>query len=667
MKITAKEIVSEMTVEEAASQLRYASPAIKRLNIPAYNWWNEALHGVARAGVATVFPQAIGMAASFDPDLLYDVADAISVEARTKYDSFQSMGDYGQYKGLTFWSPNINIFRDPRWGRGQETYGEDPYLTSVMGTAFVKGLQGDEPGHLKAAACAKHFAVHSGPESKRHSFDAVASDKDMNETYLPAFKALVRAGVAGFMGAYNRVNGEPACASPILQKILRKDWRFDGYFTSDCWAINDFHNGHHVTENAAQSAALALKNGCDLNCGDAYEHILEALRLNLISENDIRRCAERLIDIRLRLGILPWQDSTDKQLDVSSVCRKKHKNLNIRMSRESLVLLKNDGILPLRRNQISNIAVIGPNADSVAALVGNYNGIPDEYYTVLTGIREVHHEADVIYAKGCSLDKEDITDEPGSGIPEAVIAALNADVSVICVGFDESLEGEEGLNRTGDRNNLLLPAAQRKLIRRIASAGKPFIVVNMTGCCIDFEDITETAPAIIQAWYPGALGGKAIAEMIFGDFNPSGKLPVTFYRNTDAIPDFEDYSMRGRTYRYIDYDPLYKFGFGLSYTSYEGCFENGKTKFPIFEAPESVKVRITNTGKRSGRSVVKIYSKTDLSFSEPNPVLCGIKSIFLDPGETKDTDILLSSRVFTAISACGDVIKASKAELSIEL
>lgn len=667
MNKTAKEIVSEMTIAEAVSQLRYASPAIPRLAIPAYNWWNEALHGVARAGVATVFPQAIGMAASFDPELLYEVAEAISEEARAKYDAFQSEGDFGQYKGLTFWSPNINIFRDPRWGRGQETYGEDPYLTSIMGAAFVKGLQGEDPDHLKAAACAKHFAVHSGPEGKRHRFDAVVSKKDLYETYLPAFKALVEAGVAGFMGAYNRVNGEPACASPVLQKILRKDWRFNGYFTSDCWAINDFHTGHCVTSDAAQSAALAVKNGCDLNCGEAYEHLLEAFDQGLVSENDIRLCAERLIDIRIRLGILPYKENTGSHPDISAICCEKHKNLNTRMARESLVLLKNNGILPLDRKDISSIAVVGPNADSVAALVGNYNGIPNEHHTVLSGLRAVHPDAHILYTKGCSLDKEEISGEPGSGIPEAVIAAKNTDITVICVGFDESLEGEEGQDRTGDRNNLLLPPAQRKLIRRIASAGKPYIIVNMTGCCIDFEDIADNAPAIIQAWYPGAVGGKAVAELIFGDFNPSGKLPVTFYHNCDPIPDFEDYSMNNRTYRYIDYKPLYRFGYGLSYTSFEGKFENGADKLTVIKKTDHIKAVVHNTGSRAGRAVVKIYSKTNMPFSEPNPVLCGIKSVFIDPGDSKEIDISLSSRAFSAVDEDGMEIETDQAEMYIEI
>ena len=662
--MTAKELVSKMTVEEAASQLLYVSPAIERLGIPAYNWWNEALHGVARAGIATVFPQAIGMAASFDTDLIYEVACAIADEARVKYELSQSQGERGIYHGLTFWSPNINIFRDPRWGRGQETYGEDPYLTEKMGVAFVRGLQGDDPRHLKAAACAKHFAVHSGPENSRHRFDARVSQKDLYETYLPAFKALAEAGVAGFMGAYNRVNGEPACASPTLQKILRGDWRFDGYFTSDCGALNDFHTGHKVTANAVESAALALKNGCDLNCGEAYEHILEALEQGLITDADIRVCAERLMDIRIRLGILPFEDTTGSVPDASVLCCNKHKNLNLRMARESLVLLKNNGILPLSRTKTEKVAVIGPNADSLRALVGNYNGMPDEYITVLEGIRRALPGKKVIYAKGCGLDTEKIGGEEGSGIAEAVSAANSADIVVIVTGFDESLESEE--RPDGERVNLLLPPAQRKLVRKVAAAGKPVIIVNMTGCCVDFEDLGDSAAAIVQAWYPGAMGGRAVAELLFGDFNPSGRLPVTFYSNDYPMPEFEDYNMSGRTYRYLAEKQPYPFGHGLSYTKYSAVFNGIGNKITVFDTVPACKVRVTNEGERDGMATVRVYSKTNLPFAEPNPVLCGFRKVFVKAGESVAFMLDLSSRAFSAIDETGAEVRAKSAVLTIE-
>lgn len=642
----AKKLVDQLTVEESASLLRFDSPAIERLGIPAYTWWNEALHGVARAGTATVFPQSIGLAASFDPALLKLVATAIALEGRAKYNICSADGDTGRYKGLTFWSPNVNIFRDPRWGRGQETYGEDPYLTSVMGAAFVDGLQGDDEDHPITAACAKHFAVHSGPEKDRHHFNAIASAKDMEETYLPAFRELAEHKVLGFMGAYNRTNGEPCCASPTLQKILRGDWGWDGYFVSDCWAICDFHENHKITSRPPESAALALNYGCDINCGNVYNNLILAYDEGLISEETIRRSAVKAIEIRMKLGNIGgsiWDGVSD-----SVLCSKTNSDLNLKISEESLVLLKNDGLLPLDRDKVKKIAVIGPNANNETALLGNYHGVPDKSITVLEGIREAHPDADVYYTEGTHLYKDDDGGDQNSYLSEAKHMALASDVTVLVTGLDETVEGED----CGDRDSLLLPNCQRKLISAVLSVGKPVVIVNMTGCATDFDDADDKTNAIVQAWYPGALGGRAVARLLFGDFCPTGRLPVTFYRNTDPLPGFSDYSMKDRTYRYIKYKPLYEFGHGLSYTDFE-------YSDPVISAEEGIaEVTVKNTGSRQASTSVLLFAKADSPLSPPNPSLCGFeRTVPIAPGQSVKVSVRLSKYTFTVVDDDGRRVK----------
>ena len=483
----AKELVSRMTVEEKASQLRYDAPAIPRLGIPAYNWWNEGLHGVARAGTATSFPQAIGMAATFDKELLKKMGDVVATEGRAKYNTLGALGDHDIYKGLTFWSPNVNIFRDPRWGRGHETYGEDPYLTGELGEAFVEGLQGDGE-YMKAAACAKHYAVHSGPEALRHHFNAEVSNKDLRETYLPAFEKLVKkAGVEAVMGAYNRTNGEPCCASRLLMdEILRGEWGFEGHYVSDCWAIRDFHTNHMVTSSAEESAAMALKAGCDLNCGNTYLYILKAYQDGLVTEEEITRAAERLFTTRFLLGLF---DKTEYDgIGYEKIECREHLEAADRATAESAVLLKNDGILPLKKENLKAIGVIGPNADSRSALIGNYHGTSSRYITVLEGIEdEAGEDIRVYYSDGCHLYKDKVEGLAlrQDRLSEAVAVAERSDVVILCVGLDETLEGEEGDTgnsyASGDKTDLLLPQPQRELMEAVIKTGKPVIVVNMIG------------------------------------------------------------------------------------------------------------------------------------------------------------------------------------------
>lgn len=506
-------LVDQMTVEEMASQLRYDAPAIERLHIPAYNWWSEGLHGVARAGTATVFPQAIGLAATFDPVLIEKIGDTIATEARAKYNAASAHGDRDIYKGLTIWSPNVNIFRDPRWGRGHETYGEDPYLTSRLGESFVKGLQGDG-SYLKTAACAKHFAVHSGPEKERHHFDAKATRKDMWETYLPAFQACVEAGVESVMGAYNRTNGEPCCANTyLMEEVLRGKWHFEGHYVSDCWAIKDFHENHKVTRNAEESAYLALEKGCDLNCGCTYREIMPAYKKGDLPLSLIRRAAIRLFTTRFLLGMF---DKTEyDEIPYETIACKEHLALAKKAAEESIVLLKNDGILPLKKKKGMTIGVIGPNADSREALIGNYHGTPPRYITVLEGIQDyLGEDGRVLYAQGCHLykDREEALAQPDDRISEAVSCAEHADVVVLCLGLDETLEGEEGDTgnsyASGDKLDLLLPPPQQRLLEAVAKTKKPFIVCLLAGSAMDLNFADQEAAAILQAFYTGAEGGR---------------------------------------------------------------------------------------------------------------------------------------------------------------
>lgn len=653
----AKDLVSKMTVLEKCEQLKYDAPAIERLGVPAYNWWNEGLHGVARAGVATMFPQAIGMAASFDDTLLFDIANVISTEARAKYNEYSRLGDRDIYKGLTLWSPNINIFRDPRWGRGHETYGEDPYLTTRLGVAFVKGLQGEGDGDngkvMRAAACAKHFAVHSGPEDIRHEFDAVADKKDLEETYLPAFEALVKeAKVEGVMGAYNRTNGEPCCGSSYLKSKL-DEWGFNGYFVSDCWAIADFHMHHHVTATATESVALALKNGCDVNCGNTYLHLYKAYEEGLVTEEEITVACEHLMRTRMRLGM--FDETEYDKLGYKDVETKEHLALSRKAAETACVLLKNDGILPLDKNAIDTIAVIGPNAQNIGALRGNYYGTASRYETILMGIQD-EFPGRVLYSEGANIvrEKSEGLALPMDRLAEAKAVAANADVVVLCVGLDEGLEGEEGDQGneygSGDKRSLLLPKSQQRLVEAVLSVGKPTIIVLASGSSLNIN--TDKENALLQAFYPGSEGGKAIADIIFGNVSPSGKLPVTFYKDIDCLPEFTDYNMRSRTYRYDDYSKnhiLYPFGFGLTYSDIKVADVTVSVEGDKLIA----NVTVANTGK-PGADVIQAYFKSQSKDAVKNHALCAFKKVYLEAGETKTVEIEIPLKNLTVVSMDGE-------------
>jgi beta-glucosidase len=790
------DLVSRMTLQEKADQLLYTAPAIPRLGIPAYTWWNEALHGVARAGYATVFPQSITIANSWDEALMYNEANAISDEARAKYHEFQRRGKTGIYQGLTFWSPNINIFRDPRWGRGHETYGEDPFLTGRMGYEFVKGMQGDDPKYLKTVATAKHYAVHSGPESTRHSFNAKVSEIDLRETYLPAFRTLVvDAGVYSVMGAYNMFRDFPCCANPILYGILRNEWGFKGYIVSDCWAVSDFYNFTHFAKDPAEAAAQAVKAGTDLECGVDYKHLVEAINKGLLTENDINTAVKRIFTARFKLGMFdPDEMVPYAQIPFFVNCSDYNNSLSRQAERESIVLLKNENnILPLSKD-IKTIAIIGPDADNFESLIGNYNGIPKDPVTVLKGITEKLTPATrILYAEGCDLaegihnlvpvpsrfletpegkqgamgeyfnDREMTrapvftrTDDninfywehysPGYDLPDdnfavkwttflvppvtgtyaiggrgssgydilldgkkiissmneheanfnekpaelqagkkykveviyknfagdagmqlvwapprpkltedAVSAAKQSDVVVLVLGLSQRLEGEEmpikieGFSG-GDRTNLNLPAVQEQLLETIIATGKPVVVVLTNGGALSVNKAQEKASAVLLAGYGGQQGGNAVADVLFGDYNPAGRLPVTYYKSIDQIPAFENYDMAGKTYRFFTKEPLYPFGYGLSYTTF---------KYSDLSIPEkavagdnvTVKVTVTNTGKVTGDEVVELYL-TDEKASTPRPVrqLEGFTRISLKPSESREVEFNLEPRQFSLIN-----------------
>ena len=659
----ARELVSRMTLEEKASQLKYDAPAIDRLGIPAYNWWNEALHGVARAGTATVFPQAIGLAAMFDEDLQEKIASVISDEARATYNGQSSHGDRDIYKGLTVWSPNINIFRDPRWGRGHETYGEDPYLTGRLGVRFIRGLQGNGK-YLKTAACSKHFAVHSGPESLRHQFDARVNQKDLNETYLSAFKITVQeAEVESVMGAYNRVNGEPACGSEtLLKKTLREKWGFKGHVVSDCWAIRDFHVNHKVTATAPESAALAIKNGCDLNCGNTYLHILEALQEGLITEEDITTACVRLFTTRFLLGLFA-DDCEYDRIPVTDNDTDEHAALALEAAEKSMVLLENDGILPLNPENIRTIAVIGPNADSIPALEGNYNGTSSRYVTFLEGLRRYceKHGIRLLYSLGCHLFKDRTSglSQADDRLAEAAMYAEAADVTIACLGLDAGLEGEEGDTGneyfSGDKKDLLIPETQRHLLDTLQKSARKLITVISAGSSLNVPG----GNAKVFTWYPGQAGGTALAELLFGEKNFSGHLPLTFYTDISDLPDFEDYSMANRTYRYFTGKPLYPFGYGLSYTDYS------VTKAD--EAGNEIRAEVSNNGSYAGDALVQVYVACDSPCAPLHPRLCGFGKVSLQAGETKSVSIRLDSLTNTVVNEQGDRITADHYTLYIGL
>ena len=670
VKDRAKSLVDSMTLREKISQMVHQSRQISRLGIPAYNWWSECLHGVGRAGIATVFPQPIGLAAMFDEPFVKEIAGKISDEVRAKYNEVTGRNDLlirilrslpdaiggwllAQklwYRGLTCWSPNINIFRDPRWGRGHETFGEDPFLTSRLGVAFVRGLQGDHSYYLKVVATPKHFAVHSGPEAKRHGFNAVVSQKDLRETYLPAYKACVQeGGAASVMSAYNAVNGEPCSANlGLLQAILRDEWGFDGYVVSDCGAIHDIYKHHRKAKNYPEAAARAVQAGCDLNCGGVFRHLEQAVSDGLVTEEIIDQSARRLFEARIRLGMfadpekVPYNSIRPDIIDCPE-----HRAMALEASRRSMVLLKNNGALPLKKEG-GKIAVIGPNANSMEVLLGNYNGIPSSHITALEGIR-AHFGGETVFSRGC-----DLTGNKKTGFREALRIGQDADAIVFCPGLSPQMEGEEGdafnADASGDKLSLKLPGVQEALLDMLASLKKPLIVVIFSGSPLDLRRVDQLADAVIQAWYPGQDGGKALAEILIGDVNPSGRLPITFVRSDDDLPPFEDYSMRGRTYRYLENPPLYPFGFGLSYTTFD-YFD-----FLLSEGTDGINasVSVRNTGVRSGGEVIQFYIKRhDASVPVPNFQLCGFKRIELAPGETKQVAVTIPQTMLEVIGEDG--------------
>ena len=662
----ATELVDQMTIEEMASQLRFDAPAIERLGVPEYNWWNECLHGSARNGTATVFPQAIGLGATFAPELMQEIGDCISTEIRARYNEAVKHEDRDIYKGLTVWSPNVNLFRDPRWGRGQETYGEDPVLISTLAVPFIKGLQGNGK-HLKTAACAKHFAVHSGPEALRHHFDAKASMKDLWETYLPAFEACVKdAQVESVMGAYNRTNGEPCCAHGyLMQEVLRTRWNFQGHFVSDCWAIQDFHQNHKITDTPEKSAQLALEKGCDLNCGCTYQKIVDAYQEGLVPKENIRRAAIHLFTTRYLLGM--FEETEYDSIPFEEVDSRAHRALASRAARESIVLLKNDGILPLDRQKIHTIGVIGPNANSRRALIGNYHGTSSGYITVLDGVEiAAGEEIRVLYAQGSDKIKDRVESlaRPNDRISEAQTVAEHSDVVILCLGLDETLEGEEGdagnAYASGDKMDLRLPKPQEVLLEKVLETGTPTVVCMMSGSAMDLRLSDEKAAAVLQTWYPGGRGGLDVARILFGEECPSGKLPVTFYRDLEGMPEFTDYSMQGRTYRFLDREPLYPFGYGLGY---------GKPRIVSLQTAEhstllsqegelTLVVEAVNQGSMPAEEVLQIYVHVDGTPDEVrNPKLAAFARITLQPGEQKKTQIRIPQKAFCVVNEKGETVR----------
>ncbi|MBR2766128.1 MAG: glycoside hydrolase family 3 C-terminal domain-containing protein [Blautia sp.] len=662
----AKALVSRMTLEEKCSQMRYDAPAIERLGIPAYNWWNEALHGVARAGQATVFPQAIGMGASFDPELAGEMADVIAEEGRAKFNAYSSREDRDIYKGLTFWAPNVNIFRDPRWGRGHETYGEDPCLTAQMGVSFVKHLQGSGET-MKAAACAKHFAVHSGPEGIRHGFDARVNKKDMEETYFPAFKALVQdAKVEAVMGAYNAVNGEPSCASPFLQQKLRGEWGFEGHFVSDCWAIRDFHEFHMVTATEEESAALAANNGCDLNCGSTYLRIQKAVEDGLVREETVTEAVTRLFTTRYLLGL--FDGSEYDSIPYTQVESPAHLALAQKAAEESFVLLKNNGLLPLDKKELKTVGIIGPNADSRTALTGNYHGTAGRYVTVQEGIQDyLGEEVRVLTSVGCDLfrDRTESLAQHLDRLEEARTVAMNSDVVILCVGLDETLEGEEGDTgnsyASGDKIDLQLPESQRSLMEAVASCGRPTVLCLMAGSDIDLSYAADHFDAVMVLWYPGCRGGAAAARVLFGEVSPSGKLPVTFYDPAQELPAFEDYSMKGRTYRYLEGKAQYPFGYGLTY-GHVTVKEAGISEIDPADDTKPVKLCavLANEGTMDTKDVVQVYVQALDPDAPPHPILAAFQKVHVKAGEKKTVTINIPGSAFTVVDKDGLRHRASQ-------
>ncbi len=649
-----KDLIGRMTLEEKVAQLSSGAPAIPRLDVPAYDWWNESLHGVARAGRATIFPQAIGLAATFDPDLIGRIASAIGDEARAKHHAAARAGHRERYRGLTFWTPNINIFRDPRWGRGQETYGEDPYLTARMGTAFVRGLQGDDPRYLKAAACAKHFVVHSGPEADRHHFDAVAGPRDMAETYLPAFEALVRAGVEIVMCAYNRTNGEPCCGSKgLLLDLLRGRWGFQGHVVSDCGAIDDFDAGHKVTRDRAESTALALRSGTNLACTD-YSALGQALQRGLVTEADVDAALAHLLRTRFKLGLFDPDDRNPyAQIPTSVIGSEPHRQLAREAAVKSLVLLKNkDGALPLRKD-LKKVYVTGPLAMDAFALLANYYGVHEDLSTVLEGIvGKVSPATSVEFRQGALLDRPNADD-----IDRFTATARDSEITIAVVGINNLIEGEEGAAiaspHRGDRPDLGLPGSQLEFLRALRKAARTLVVVMMGGSPLTISEVHDLADALLFIWYPGQEGGRAVADVLFGDASPSGRLPITFPRSVDQLPPFADYSMQGRTYRYLKQDPLYPFGFGLSYTRFGYVpLALSKRAVGIGESLTAA-TTVTNAGPVEAEEVVQLYV-TGPGSHAPLASLKGVRRARLAPSESTTVEFKIEPAMLTLVDDQGN-------------
>lgn len=652
------DLISRLTLEEKVGQLMFAAPAVERLRVPQYNWWNECLHGVARNGRATVFPQAIGMAATFDTDLLYRIGDAISLEARAKYNVSIAHNRREIYQGLTFWSPNVNIFRDPRWGRGQETYGEDPFLTSRIGVAFVKGLQGDHPKYLKAAGMGKHYAVHNGPEKLRHEFDAIVSKKDMWETYLPAFEALVKeAKVEGIMGAYNRTNGDPCCAHPyLMQEVLRDKWGFKGYFTSDCWAIVDFHSGHNIVETPEQAAALALNSGCNLNCGSTYPQLVKAIEQGLTTEKVVDDNLRELLPTRFKLGLFDPPGSVPFDQIKSEVIRSaEHVALTKEAATKSVVLLKNkNATLPLEK-EVGSIFVTGPMATHMQALLANYYGVSEDMKTLLEGVvGKVSPQTKIMYRQGALLDETN-----RNPIDWFSSVAAESEVTIACLGISQLIEGEEGESiasrHYGDREDIGLPENQIEYLKKMRANAKKLVVVLTGGSAIACPEVFEMADALLFVWYPGEQGGDAVADLIFGDAVPSGRLPVTFPKSVEDLPPYDDYALKGRTYRYMEKEPLFPFGFGLSYTTFAYSELNLNKKQISSGDGLDISVTVENTGKLRAEEVVQMYiSDMEASVDVPLYALKGINRISLWPGESKKVQFTVTSKMMEMVDNQGE-------------
>lgn len=650
-----RDLANKMSVRQLASQLKHTSKAIPKLGIKKYNWWNEALHGVARAGYATVFPQSICMASTFDEELIKSAAHIIGIEARAKYNVNQKNNDYGIYKGLTMWSPNINIYRDPRWGRGHETYGEDPYLTSLLGCAFIEGLQGDDEKYLMASACAKHFCVHSGPESLRHKFNAVVSRKDLFETYLPAFKkAINKSKVSGIMGAYNRVNGESCCASEkLILKLLREKWGFDGYFVSDASAIMDVVYNHRVTLNPVKGAAISINSGCELECGIMYTFLPLAVAFGYTNKKVLTDSVARLMSIRSQLGMFD-ENCKFNNITLDEKTKLNNENEAVKVASKGIVLLENDGILPLQENS-QNILITGFNADNELAYLGNYYGEPRKFVMVPEAISDYNKKT--VFERAFHLYDE----KKEYNADKAIELAKKSDVIIVCTGLDSSIEGEEAggvlagnggnLGKQGDRIDIELPAIQRKYLDKLIKFNKKIVILNFSGGCINFSKYKNNVNAIMQCWYPGAQGGKAIADVLFGKCSPSGKLPITFYNSIADLPDFTDYSMKNRTYRYFRGEVQYPFGYGKTYTK----FELVKSEFNSKE--KQLSCLIKNSGEFDCDEVVQIYityPKTNYELPKKSLIKCS--RVFIPKGEDKKIIFTFEENDFYSIDPSGNTV-----------